>query len=987
MSPERYQKAGHLFHAALEVEPESRAAFLDEECGADFELRREVESLLAAHDKVGDYFAAPAMEVAAGLIAPGQSPSLMGRSISHYKVLSLIGAGGMGEVYLAEDARLGRKVALKLLPAAFTQDRERVRRFEQEARATSALNHPNILTIFEVGQVDGHHFIATEYVEGQTLRQRLTVARLKLWEALDVAEQIISALTAAHRAGTVHRDIKPENVMVRPDNLVKVLDFGLAKLAERRPESAASNAATMLDMNTTPGLVLGTVSYMSPEQARGIEVDARSDIFSLGVVMYEMVAGQSPFAAESSAETLAAILEREPLPLVRFGQNVPDELERIVGKALRKERDERYQSAADLAIDLKSLKQEMEVEARLKRSVQPDVGGGQTTTKGDRRQAAEPNREPTAAIDDVATARSMLSAEYLVGEIKRNRRGAMLWLAGIVAIVTLTFCLRTPAPPPKVSAYTKITRDNRLKSFFVTDGARVYFTSWDAVAGGNYQVTAAGGESIPIPSNGPALVILDISPDYSELLMAAATSDVGEWPLWVQPVLGGSPRRVGDLSAHFAAWSPDGSQIVYGSGSDLLVARADGSGARRLTSTDGIPELPRWSPDGRRVRFTVKSPKDNSVSLWGVEADGSNLRPLLPGWNSAPQECCGNWTADGRYYFFQSTRNGATSVWAIREEGGPFGTADREPVQVTTGPIDFSKPLPSRDGKKLFAIGDLRRGELVRYDGKSGQVVPFMQGVSVEHLDFSRDGEWVTYVSYPEATLWRSKVDGTDRLQLTSAPMQAALPRWSPDRRQVAFAAAAPGQPWKIYVIPADGGTAQQLMPELRTEIDATWSPDGNQMAIGFSLAETGSSNMRGIHIHDLRTKQTSMLPGSENLFSPRWSPDGRYISATSMDNEGLMLFDLATKRWEALARAHVVYPSWSRDGKHVYFGTSIKGDTAVMRVRVRDRQIEQVADLKNIKVANGVFGPWVGLTTDGSPLVLRYIGTQEIYALDLQVQ
>ena len=973
MSPERYQRVSRLYQAAVEIEPEARAAFLDSACGSDEELRREVESLLAAHDKVGDFFAAPALEIAAGLIA-APNPSLLGQSFSHYRVLSLIGAGGMGEVYLTEDTHLGRKVALKMLPKECTQDRERVRRFAQEARAASALNHPNIVTIYEVGQIDGRHFIAIEYIDGETLRERLRGGRLALPEALDIGAQMARALQAAHAAGIVHRDIKPENIMVRRDGLVKVLDFGLAKLTPPQSVTANTESPTTPQIKTESGLVMGTVRYMSPEQARGESLDERTDIFSLGVVVYEMVAGQAPFAAASSAETLAAILEREPLPLERFAQNLPGELERIVSRALRKKRDERYQSAGELAFDLKRLKQEMEMETQPRQPDQPGAGGGRATAEG---------------IDkDTAAAQSISSAEYLVGEIKRHRRGVTLVLAGLaaVALVTIIFWLRAPMPPPKVAAYTQITSDNRLKSFLVTDGARVYFSSFDAVAGGNYQVTATGGESIAIPSNGTASVIMDISPNGSELLTAAATTDVGEWPLWVQPVLGGSPRRVGDLSAHFAAWSADGKQIVYGSGSDLRVARADGSESRKLTSTEGIPELPRWSPDGRRIRFTLKNAKDNSVSLWEVEADGTNLRPLLPGWNSTPAECCGNWTADGRYYFFQSTRNGATGIWALTEERGLFRMAVREPLQITTGPIDFSKPLPSRDGKKLFAIGDLRRGELIRYDGKLGQTVPFLQGMSIEHLDFSRDGEWVTYVAYPEATLWRSKVDGSERLKLTSEPMQAALPRWSPDRKQIAFTAALPGQPWKLYVISADGGTMQPLLPELRTETDATWSYDGNQLAFGFIPLDSTSSAMRGIHIHDLRAKQTSMLPGSEDLYAPRWSPDGRYISAISIDNQRLMLFDLATKRWEEVAKTHVVYPFWSRDGKYVYFGTSIKGDTAVMRVRIKDRHLEQVANIHTIKIANGVFGPWIGLAPDDSPLMLRYVGTQEIYALDLQL-
>jgi serine/threonine protein kinase len=276
----------------------------------------------------------------------------------------------MGEVYLAEDSRLGRKVALKLLPVRFTQDLERVRRFEREARAASALNHPNIITIHEIGQVDDTHYIVTEYIAGQTLRQVL-FTQMQPLAALDVAVQAASALSAAHEAGIVHRDIKPENLMLRPDGYLKVLDFGLAKLTEAQAAASDDKALTVADSETEAGVVMGTVGYMSPEQVRGQKVDARTDIFSLGVVLYEMLAGRAPFAGISNADVLAAVLQTEPLPLARHSREVPEALGWIVSKALRKERAERYQTVKDLLVDLKSLKQELELEASLKRSGQP----------------------------------------------------------------------------------------------------------------------------------------------------------------------------------------------------------------------------------------------------------------------------------------------------------------------------------------------------------------------------------------------------------------------------------------------------------------------------------------------------------------------------------------------------------------------------------------------------------------------------------------
>jgi serine/threonine protein kinase/Flp pilus assembly protein TadD len=357
MNPDRWRQIGQLYHTALELESAARAAFLDATCGDDDELRREVESLLHAHEQADGFIAGKVAGVVAEMAAQQRNTSFVGRSLGHYQTLSLIGAGGMGEVYLAEDTRLGRKVALKLLPAAFTQDRERVRRFKQEARAASSLNHPNILTIHEIGETSaaegGAHYIVSEFVEGATLRSMARGGRLDIGKATVIAQQVAGALSVAHEAGIVHRDIKPENVMVRPDGLVKVLDFGLAKLTETPAPPADSEAST--NMSTAPGMVMGTVSYMSPEQARGQKVDHRADIFSLGVVLYEMLAGRRPFEGATMSDVIAALLTAEPPPLRQYRAEATAELEQVVGKCLAKAREARYQSAAELIVELKTI--------------------------------------------------------------------------------------------------------------------------------------------------------------------------------------------------------------------------------------------------------------------------------------------------------------------------------------------------------------------------------------------------------------------------------------------------------------------------------------------------------------------------------------------------------------------------------------------------------------------------------------------------------
>jgi serine/threonine protein kinase/Tol biopolymer transport system component/Flp pilus assembly protein TadD len=362
MTPERWQQIKALLESAIERDPLAREAFLDEACAGDPGLRREVEALIESHARAGDFIESPAYAVMADSLAA--SDLAPGSAIGPYEIISRLAAGGMGDIYLAEDTRLGRKVVLKALPTAFTKDPERVRRFQLEARAASALNHPNIITVYEIGQVDHLHYIAIEFIEGATLRQRLATGPLNITEALEIAINVATALLAAHEAGIVHRDIKPENIMVRADRIVKVLDFGLAKLTESKP--IVSEASTLFQ--TQQGIVMGTAPYMSPEQARALPVDTRTDIWSLGAVLYEMVGGRPPFDGPTASDVIAAILSREPVPVVRHRPEVPTELEWIIKKALRKDRDERYQTIREFLADLKNLRQRLEFEEELKRS-------------------------------------------------------------------------------------------------------------------------------------------------------------------------------------------------------------------------------------------------------------------------------------------------------------------------------------------------------------------------------------------------------------------------------------------------------------------------------------------------------------------------------------------------------------------------------------------------------------------------------------------
>src|SRR6266508_832288 len=411
MKPERLQRSDEILQSALELAPEERTAFLDQACAGDEALRQKVESLLVAAQQMGGFMEERMSRVAGELMVDEQVSATAGQMIGHYKIIGPLDKGGMGEVYLATDTRTGREVALKLLPALSVGDEQRVRRFQQEARSILALNHPNIVTIYEIGQTDSAHYIVTERITGETLRQRLAGAPLEIPEALAIAIEVAKALEATHAAGIMHRDIKPENIMLRPDGYVKVLDFGIAKLTERQAPMISTEAATMMKVQTTPGVVMGTLYYMSPEQARGQEVDGRTDIWSLGSVLYEMVAGRPPFKGEAPNDVIALILQKgkEPLPLARYTPEAPPELQRLITKALQKERDRRYQSIKDLRLDLENLKQEEEFKAKLEQSVSP---------------------EPSSTTTGLPSTAS--SAEYLARGIKQHKLSIIIALASLL---------------------------------------------------------------------------------------------------------------------------------------------------------------------------------------------------------------------------------------------------------------------------------------------------------------------------------------------------------------------------------------------------------------------------------------------------------------------------------------------------------------------------------------------------------------------------
>ncbi|MGA8088303.1 MAG: protein kinase [Terracidiphilus sp.] len=862
--------------------------------------------------------------------------------IDHYEILALLGAGGMGEVYRARDTRLNRDVAIKVLPGLSTSEPDRLRRFEQEARAAAALNHPNILAVYQMGSHQGAPYLVSELLEGETVRDRLKRGALPIRKVVDYGVQIAKGLAAAHEKGIVHRDLKPENLFLTNDGHAKILDFGLARLTQVNEAIPAQSAH---EVQTMAGMLMGSMGYMSPEQVRGQSADHRSDIFTFSAVLYEMLTGQRAFQKATSIDAMSAILNEEPTPLTQLLPNAPPGLERVVQRGLEKNPEQRFQSASDLGFALEA--------------------------------AAGPLQ-------------SVYTSNYRIQE-KRPlwSRGFLLAIAGAIAVmlVAVAYSWLRPVPEPQVANYLQLTHDGLQKSLIGTDGSRLFLTVVNSGAEDAAAVPITGGEPTRISLPRPGMLPLDVSPDGSSLLLVDGTGYPVTGPLWSLPVLGGSPRRLGDASGSVGAWSGDGKQLAFGKDNDVFLANGDGTAARKIATMKNLVSGISLSPDNSRVQIETEEISQSGTSvvvgermIWQAPANGSNPTPLVPKWQGTRNECCGRWKEDGKYFVFQS----GGQIWALSGERR-FLQRGAKPIQLTSSPMQLQSPLPSKDGKKLFVVGMTFRGELTSFDVKTGKPTPFLGGISADWVDASRDGRQVVYVSYPQGDLWKSNLDGTNRVQLTFSPTKPVLPRWSPDGQTILFFEFpnGPGKPGKMYEIPASGGTPHELIPDdKQNEQDATWSADGKRIAFAGDANDAIVRNSSpAINILDVQTGKVSPLEGSQGMFSPRWSPDGRYLAAMTSDSSKLMLFDFETRNWKQIGAGTLSWLNWSPDEKFIYV-KDLAGTGSVERFQVPDGKADRIVDLKDF-VLTGLGGGAVSIAPDGSPLLLRDRGTQDIYALD----
>lgn len=914
MKENNREQVKNIFQAVLERPLAEREQFLHETCRGDESLHDEVCELLDSFEENDSFFDRAAIGELAEFIVESDERLRPGMKLGRYKIKSELGAGGMGKVFLAEDMELERDVALKILSPAFSNQSEGIRRFVQEAKSVSALNHPNILTIHEIGQFEDLHFIATEYVHGETLRQKKK--RLNLREILDITMQTASALNAAHDAKIIHRDIKPENIMLRNDGLIKVLDFGLAKLIEKNQATLNAKSVSSAQVDTVPGLIMGTVTYMSPEQARGKATDAGTDIWSLGVCLYEMVTGFKPFPGETTSDIIASILKSEPLPL---DTDTPVELNRIILKALQKKRENRYQAIKDLLTDLTNLQQMLDVENRVWSLGARPSGSFNYPAVTDNAQAGQPT--------DV----NQGDTNPIVENRPRSKNTALLMpvAALLLCIVTVGgLYYLTPLFRQTVSFETmrfeKLTYSGNIVSERVAISPDGKYTV--------YVVQEAGEQSLwvrHIVTSGNIQIVPPAKVDYGGLVFSPDGNYVyysimekkGLTALYRVPVVGGDVRKLLDNVERPVTFSPDGERMaVVQDERSLIIANTDGSETQLLaTASEGKRwNLLAWSPNGETIVGTVFAQSDNNTYLVEVSVEDGTEKPLdSPPWLRVSGMA---WQPDGNglilsgrtletklsqlwlvtypegklnkitndlnnYLGLSLTADGKTiasiqyerlsNVWSVSQEDGRL---DRQVTFDKDKDEGMSGVALAPDGKIVYTarITGIQDLWIINPDGSGKRQLTF-NARSNFSPEVSPDNRYIAFVSdrSGSSSIWRMDLDGGNPKQLTNSSGIAALPAFSPDGKWIIYQFTGADNKPTVWKVSIEGGESVQLTDVYSGK--PVISPDGEFFACYYGKAAADSqTNIAVIPFSGGQPTQVIDLPLVVKSPMFRWTSDGR---------------------------------------------------------------------------------------------------------------
>jgi eukaryotic-like serine/threonine-protein kinase len=971
MTADRWQQVQKLFLVAVEQRRSARLAFLEQACAGDNALRQEVESLIEMHESTDHVLDKSVGAVAAKLLNREKDDVLAGQSIGHYTVEREIGRGGMGEVYLARDTRLNRQVALKLLPASFINDPERVRRFQQEARAASGLNHPNIVTIYEVGESEQRRFIVSEFVEGKTLREVLGEGPIHMARAVDMVMQTATALQAAHNAGIAHRDIKPENLMLRPDGYVKVLDFGLAKLTEpAQGFGNQENAANLSQLTTDAGIIIGTVRYMSPEQARGQKVDQRTDLFSLGVVLYELITGRAPFAGETTSHTIVAILEQEPAPLAQYAGEVPVALQDIVNRALSKNRDKRFQSAEELLNDLKSLKQLLETDTENRRFTTAE---GLVTT-GSADAAVLATSKTPAHSSSEAAARVTASLE------KPLLRHPLMVGLGLPVVLFVVAAL-------SVFWYLSL-RTGGAKSSYAFDRMKIVKLSNVGNAGGTlspdgkyiaYLMRRTPTDGLWVKQVGTDSVIqvlpsltcwgLTFSKDSNYIYYTFADAERPEGGLYKIPVFGGPPKLVLERIGGGVSFSPDGKRMVFKrmnretGALELLTVNSEGGDERMIFQAD--PHLLiwsyDWSPDGKRIALLAKTEMADGSDSWQVKeipADGGEESAI-----TLPQRekiSSVNWLPDGNSLILiaDDKDTGLQQLWQISYPDGHI-------TRITHDSTSYTSVSLTADGESLMAVRMAGGNNLWISDftdpDQSRKITADSAGY--DFLSWTPDGR----ILYADAgnsrgDVWVINADGSQRQRITSDHSQSRYPGMTPDGRFIVYSSRRSGRR-QIWRLDSNGNNPKQLTYNIPECEQPKLTADGQWVL----YMVWGKS---GFVLEKVSIDGGESVPIAKGVEGFVLSPDGKRVAYRFFD-EQKKRYVIAIKPIDGSEPARVLdspdnrifqIVQWTKDGL-----LCLKDDsTQILLISVSGQPPRQLTDFKT---AERIYS--FALSDDGKKLIL----------------